>query len=348
MKVCDERGWITTENRPMPWCPRCGTSLSEHEMTGSHKEVTHTAVFVRVPMEGRDFDLLVWTTTPWTLSANVALAVNPEMTYVKILTDDSTRPLVLAKSSLGYIDGAKNVIETLKGEALVGLSYESIFPMLPVQAGVEHKVVPWDEVAADEGSGVVHIAPGCGAEDFELGRALGLAEICPIDESGRFYDNYDFLSGLSASDAAGPVFETLKALGKLYKTHEYTHMYPVCWRCKSQVLFRLVEEWYIKTDEIRPQLVKAAEGVKWDPPYIGKRMLDWLNNMGDWNISRKRYYGLPLPFYVCPDCGKATVVGSRAELRRLAVDPAKVDALPELHRPGSTKSRSAARTAAQR
>jgi hypothetical protein len=228
------------------------------------------------------------------------------MDYVKIVTDGCPRPLVLAKTALKWIGGEKKVVATLKGADLVGLAYESVFPSLPTQQDVAHRVVPWDEVAADEGSGVVHIAPGCGAEDCELGRALGLPEICPVDESGCFYPNYDFLSGLGAAEAAPVVFEKLRALGKLYKTHEYTHMYPVCWRCKTQVLFRLVNEWYIKTDEIRPQLLREAAKVKWDPDYLGKRMADWLNNMGDWNISRKRFYGLPLPFYVCPDCGKVT------------------------------------------
>jgi len=338
LKVCNERGWIEQNSKPMPWCPRCGTSLSEHEMTGSHKEVTHVAVFFRIPLTDAPYDMLVWTTTPWTLSANVALAVNEEMDYMLIRQDDSDRPLVLAKNAIKYYkmkypDGKPEVLGTIKGAQLVGRHYESVFPMLEVQKEVDHRVVAWDEVADNEGSGVVHIAPGCGAEDYELGLKEGLDKICPVDESGNFYPNYDFLSGLGAAEAAPVVFEKLQELGKLWYTHEYSHMYPVCWRCKTQVLFRLVREWYIKTDAIRPKLIEEASKVNWQPEYIGKRMYDWLNNMGDWNISRKRFYGLPLPFYVCPDCGEVTIIGSVDELRERAIVPAKVDALPELHRP---------------
>jgi isoleucyl-tRNA synthetase len=299
LKVCNENGWLTKSYRPMPWCPRCGTSLSEHEMSGSHKDITHTAVFARLPVKDRDFDILVWTTTPWTLSANVALAVNPDLEYAVVEYDKSQKPLVLAKTALKHIDGDKNVLKIIKGSELVGLSYETFFPELPVQKTLPHRIVAWSEVEADEGSGVVHIAPGCGAEDYELGKAEKLPEICPIDENGRFTAEYDFLSGKAASEAAPLVFEKLKEQNKLYKTHQYNHSYPVCWRCKTEVLFRLVREWYIKTDEIRPKMLEAASHVRWEPEYIGKRMNDWLENMGDWNISRKRYYGLPLPFYPC-------------------------------------------------
>ncbi|MDD3268736.1 MAG: isoleucine--tRNA ligase [Syntrophomonadaceae bacterium] len=331
LKTCDDNGWIVRSNRPMPWCPRCGTSLSQHEMSGSHEEITHTSVFAKLPVIDQGFEILVWTTTPWTLAANVALAVNPELDYVIINHEGDEKPLLLAKTALKHIDGKKQIIRVLKGSELLGLHYDTFFPFLPVQQNLRHGIVGWEEVSADEGSGVVHIAPGCGAEDYDLGRELGLSKICPIDENGIFLDGYDFLSGKTAGEAAPAVFDQLDKQGKLYKTHSYTHSYPVCWRCKTEVLFRLVPEWYIKTDAIKPKLIEAVNQVQWEPEYVGKQMTDWLNNMGDWNISRKRFYGLPLPFYPCASCGEVTVVGSKDELRLLGGE--EVDKLPELHRP---------------
>ncbi len=331
LKTCGQNGWIVRSNRPMPWCPRCGTSLSQHEMSGSYDELTHTSVFAKLPVIDRDFEILVWTTTPWTLAANAALAVNPELEYVIIKHEGSEKPLLLARKAIKYIDGKKEIIRTLEGKKLLGLHYETFFPSLPVQQNLQHRIIAWEEVSADEGSGVVHIAPGCGAEDYDLGKALGLPEICPVDENGVFFQGYDFLSGKTAGEAATIVFEQLDRQGKLFKTLPYTHSYPVCWRCKTEVLFRLVPEWYIKTGEIRPMLIEAARQVQWEPEHIGKQMNDWLNNMGDWNISRKRFYGLPLPFYPCESCGELTIVGSKDELRRLGGEAA--DQLPELHRP---------------
>jgi len=329
LRICHNNHWITQSYKPMPWCPRCGTSLSEHEMSGSYKELEHTAVFAKLPIMEKDYDLLVWTTTPWTLSANVALAVNPEIEYALVKYDDSKRPIVTAANTLKKILGDKKVIKNFKGEELLGLHYETFFPNLSVQKEIDHKIIPWSEVSADEGCGIVHIAPGCGIEDFELGKIHNLPEICPVNEAGVFFDNYDFLAGIETSNVADVVFENLDEQGKLFKTHNYSHSYPVCWRCKTDVIFRLVREWYIKTDEIRPKLIEATHKVKWEPEYIGKRMNDWLLNMGDWNISRKRFYGLPLPFYPCENCGELTVVGSMDELKKLG----GVDKLPELHRP---------------
>ncbi len=331
LKVCHERGWIRQANRPMPWCPRCGTSLSEHEMSGAHKKVTHKSVFCIAKVKDCSFDMLVWTTTPWTLSANVALAVNPKLDYAVVKCEGFEKPIVLAKSAIKYIEGKKQVLNIIKGQELIGHKYETFFPDLPVQKNINHKIIAWDEVDANEGCGVVHIAPGCGAEDYELGKKHELPEICPVNESGIFYDEYDFLSGKSASEAAELVFEKLKDQGKLFKVQEYTHNYPVCWRCKTEVLFRLVREWYIQTGEIKHQLIEEAGKVNWEPAFIGKRMNDWLQNMGDWNISRKRFYGLPLPFYPCKNCGHLTVIGSKEELIELG--GAAASRLPQLHRP---------------
>ncbi len=331
LKVCHERGWIRQANRPMPWCPRCGTSLSEHEMSGAHKEVTHKSVFCIAKVKDCSFDVLVWTTTPWTLSANVALAVNPTLDYAIVKCEGFEKPIALAKNAIKYIDGEKQVLKLIKGEELIGHEYETFFPHLSVQKGMDHKIIAWEDVDANEGCGVVHIAPGCGAEDYELGKKYNLPEICPVNESGLFYDEYDFLSGKSAAEASELVFEKLKDQGKLFKVQEYKHSYPVCWRCKTEVIFRLVREWYIQTSEIKPKLIEEAGKVKWEPAFIGKRMNDWLQNMGDWNISRKRFYGLPLPLYPCKKCGHLTVVGSKEELVELGGEVARN--LPELHRP---------------
>ena len=345
LSVCHKNGWIAEQHRPMPWCPRCGTSLSEHEMAGSHRPITHRSVYILAPIKGHDFSMMAWTTTPWTLTANVALAVNPELDYVEVVCDVAGTPrhVVLAKSALGHIgakDEKKDVRRIFKGAELLGLEYETFLSDLPIQQEIDateyqgqksHRVIAWEMVAADEGTGIVHIAPGCGLEDNELGKTFGLPEICPIDEAGIILPNYAQFSGLTAADAAPVVIETLTQKQKLYKAADYEHSYPVCWRCKHEVLFRLVNGWYIRTNEIRPKLLAAANEVIWRPEYIGKRMKDWLTNMGDWNISRKRFYGLPLPFYKCPKCGKLTVVSSREELKQLSDDD--VDGLPELHRP---------------
>ncbi|MDP4090585.1 MAG: class I tRNA ligase family protein, partial [Bacillota bacterium] len=330
LKKCQENRWIKQAQRPMPWCPRCGTSLSEHEMTGSYKELEHASVFFKLPLKERPWDILVWTTTPWTLSANTALAVNPEIDYCVVDCEDK-RPLVLAKSALRLIRGKKAILQYIKGSELEGLKYETCFPSLPVQRELEHKIVLWDMVSSEEGSGVVHIAPGCGAEDFELGQKLGLPSICPVDEYGSFLEGYEWLTGLKVSEAPEVIFAKLQAQGKLFLTQNHSHSYPVCWRCKTEVIFRLVKEWYISTEEIKPRLKEAAATVKWEPEHVGKRMQDWLENMGDWSISRKRFYGLPLPFYPCKKCGKLTVVGSKEELR--ALGGTEVDKLRELHRP---------------
>jgi len=339
LKKCNDNGWLRREYKPMPWCPRCGTSLSEHEMTGSYKMMTHNSVFFKLPII--DFPraageparkIIVWTTTPWTLSSNVALAVNPEIDYVEVKVKSDDALLILAKNAIKHLgDDKLEVVRVFKGAELAGLRYDSCFPEFAAQEGIEHIIVPWDDVDAAEGVGVVHIAPGCGVEDFELGSSLGLPQVMPVDDGGIFLEGFGFLTGKDSHSAAGEIFEELEKRGKLYKVEPHEHSYPVCWRCKTEVIFRLVPAWYIATEELKPRLIKASDSVKWEPESNGKRMNDWLLNMGDWNISRKRYYGMPLPFYPCPECGEVTVVGSKAELKALGGEG--VDELPELHRP---------------
>jgi isoleucyl-tRNA synthetase len=330
LKKCNENKWLYEGTRVMPWCYRCGTSLSQHEQADSYIELVHPGLFVKFKIKNRKNEyLLVWTTTAWTLSSNAAAAVQPDLDYVKVKKGDEY--LYLSKGTTKHL-GEHQVVETLKGKDLIGLEYESIYPDFEAQKGIKHRVIGWDLVSEEEGTGIVHIAPGCGAEDHDLGKEHNLAEIAPLDEFGYFIKGFGWLTGKNVKGIASLVIEDLKKRGFLFKVEDYKHSYPVCWRCKEELIFRLVKEWFIKSDEIRPKMKEQADKVFWYPEFVGKLMQDWLTNMGDWCISRKRYWGLPLPFYKCK-CGHVEIIGSKKELRQKAVNPKLVDKLPELHRP---------------
>ena len=322
LKIVSERGWLYTGHRATEWCPRCGTSISAHELAGSYVDREDPSLSVRFPLLDRPGEaLVVWTTTPWTLPANVAAAVNPDATYGRLDNGDWT--------AVGRAAGSATVVEELPGAALVGWRYAGPFDDL-AETPVEHRVIPWEDVAVDEGTGIVHIAPGCGTEDFELGRVHGLPIVTPVDEAGRFYPTFGWLAGRAAHEAAADIIADLEHRALLYDAGTIHHRYPECWRCHTPLLFRISDDWFISVDEIRQPMRDANADVEWTPDYMGRRMDDWLVNMADWNISRRRYYGLPLPFYPC-SCGHLTVVGSKAELAELATGP--LDGLVELRRP---------------
>jgi isoleucyl-tRNA synthetase len=317
-----ERGWLYRGHRSTEWCPRCGTSISQHELVGSYVDRVDPSLFVRLPLLDRTGDsLVIWTTTPWTLPANVAAAVNPEASYGR-------RPNGEWVAVARYPD--EQFTETLPGSALVGWRYDGPFDDLPPGAAVDHRVIPWDEVSLDEGTGIVHIAPGAGSEDFELSRVHDLPVLTPVDESGRFYDEYGWLHGLSTSESAEQIIGRLEDRGRLLEAGLHEHRYPECWRCHTPLIFRIADDWFISVTEIRQPMRDANDTVEWTPAYMGRRMDDWLVNMRDWNISRRRYYGMPLPFYPCA-CGHLNVIGSRGELEERAVEG--LDQLEELRRP---------------
>ena len=324
LKHVHERGWLYKGHRSTQWCPRCGTSLSKHEQAGeeNYAELEHPSLFVRFPLLEREGEaLVVWTTTPWTLPANVAAAVRPGAAYGRRENGDWV-------AVDRYPDEV--FVDRVRGEDLVGLNYRGPFDDFQAQAEVVHRVIAWDEVALDEGTGIVHIAPGAGAEDFELSRLHDLPVLMPIDESGRMVAGYGEFAGLSTTEVERPVTEGLRARGLLVEAGTIVHRYPICWRCKTPLVFRVVDDWFISADEIRQPMLDANATVQWTPPQYKKRMDDWLRNMGDWNISRKRYFGLPLPLYPC-GCGELNVIGSRAELEDRATRG--LEQLQELHRP---------------
>jgi isoleucyl-tRNA synthetase len=321
LKKCHERGLVYRGRDSMPWCPRCGTGISQQEMHEGYQEITQDSVIVRMPLRGRTNEyLLVWTTTPWTLAANVAAAVNPDLAYAKVKQKDAV--YYIAKSRLHEMKphGPYEVVGEITGAQMEGWTYDGPFDELPAAAPAvkAHRIIMWPEVSSEEGTGIVHIAPGCGKEDYDLSLQLGLPTIAPIDESGVYFEGYGFLTGKVASEVEEAVFASLRENGYYYKKEPYSHSYPHCWRCKTALLFRNVDEWYINMSW-RDDIKKITDAIRWIPGWAHDQEMDWLTNMRDWMISKKRYWGLALPIYQC-ECGWFDVIGSKSELKERAVE----------------------------
>jgi isoleucyl-tRNA synthetase len=358
---CHRRGWLYKGHDTMPWCPRCGTGISQMEMNEGYQDREDPGLTVRLPLVDRPGEsLLVWTTTPWTLTANVAAAVGPDLTYVRIQQADGDHWVGRGTLKQAVV-GPFTVAEERPGRDLVGWRYQGPFDELPaVQSAFaregaegrpyEHRVVAWDLVGEDEGTGIVHIAPGCGAEDYELGTTLGLPVIGPIDEDGRYYEGYDWLTRREAPAVAEAIVDDLERRGFFYHLEPYSHRYPHCWRCGTPLLFRLVDEWYISMGRVydqpretltpeqvdaslRYQIMEVVDRIHWIPGFGYERELDWLLNMHDWMISKKRFWGLALPIYDCSACGHIEVIGGREELHRRAVEGWEVLEGHTPHRP---------------
>lgn len=323
LKKCWRDGLLYKGRDVVPWCPRCGTAISQHEiLTEEYKEITHKSIFVKFPIIGRkNTFFLVWTTTPWTLPANVALAIHPDFDYVEV-KDKKGQVFILLKEKSDLIENGR-VVRTKKGKRLSGLRYKGIFDELSeVKKSLgryEHRVVLWKEVTSQEGTGIVHIAPGCGQEDFKLSKEMNLPVIDPTDQESKYRKGFGRLSDKLVTEVNELIFKDLTRKRVIFKIEDFWHRYPTCWRCKSELIFRLVEEWYISMTKLRPQLMKVAKEIKWIPPFGLDRELDWLRNMQDWLISKKRYWGLALPIYECKKCGYFEVIGSKEELKKRAV-----------------------------
>ena len=332
LKTYFNKGWLYKGKDAVPWCWRCGTASSKHDIvTGGYKEVTHTALFMQFPLKNKPEEyFLIFTTTPWTIPANVAIPVNPNLIYVKV--ENEGVKCWLAESRLEELNGEYKILEKKKGNELKGIGYIMPYNYLEPQKNSPHKVVLWELASGEEGTGIVHIAPGCGAEDFDLSKKEGLPAISPLNDSGFYIEGYGKFSFKKYSEVNKAVLEDLEQRRFVYKIKSYKHRYPHCWRCGEELVFRLVDEWYVKCKEIREKLIGENKKIKWYPEYGKKRQEEWFKNMGDWLISRKRYWGLPLPIWECK-CGNIDVIGSLEELKDKAINKSKVEKLPEIHRP---------------
>ncbi|MDE6617731.1 MAG: isoleucine--tRNA ligase [Clostridiales bacterium] len=327
LKTIFDKGLIYKGHKIVPYCPRCGTALSSHEVAQGYKDVTERTAVVgfNTDYEG-GCKLLAWTTTPWTLPSNVALCVNAEFDYVLIEADG--QKYVLAKELADKHFENYTVLKTVKGSELVGVHYEPLFATYTGKADC-YKVVADGYVMLTEGTGIVHIAPAFGEDDARVGRTNELPFVQTIDERGRFTEP-QWLEGKFCKDADKDIIADLKKRGLLLSAPSVTHSYPFCWRCNTPLLYYARSTWFIKTTAVKDQLIKNNASVNWHPQSIGTgRMGNFLENVIDWGLSRDRFWGTPLPIWVCDSCGKTEAIGSKAELKEKCGIKGDI----ELHKP---------------
>jgi isoleucyl-tRNA synthetase len=328
LKQVFDKGLLTEGHLVVPYCPRCGTALSSHEVAQGYQPVVDPSVYVRFPLrDDPEVSLLAWTTMPWTLIPHAAIAVDPEVAYVRARVDGER--LILAEALVERVLGeGAEIEERMPGSALLGLRYEAPFPYLTDYGPKGHTVLPGDFVSIEDGTGVVHTGAAFGEDDFKLASENGVTIHNPVRPDGTFDDRTGPFAGMNVRAADPHVIEALRESGRLFKAGEYEHAYPHCWRCGTPLIYYAKTGWYVRTTEVKEELLAANETIDWRPEHIKHgRFGKWLENNVDWALSRERYWGTPLPVWRADD-GEVVCIGSRDELRELGAE------VPDdLHRP---------------
>ncbi len=342
LKTMFDRGLLYRGHKTLPYCPRCGTGLSSHEVAQGYQTVDDPSVTIRMPVvsdDGAAYDvevegktsLLTWTTTPWTLPANVALAVAADAVYAEVET--GSERLILARSLLdaALVGDDVRVVRELLGSDLVGVRYEP--PYRLTEEPTAHRVYAADFVNMEDGTGIVHIASAFGEDDYRLGQEVGLPFVQPVDLEGHFTGAFPLCAGEFVKDADPVIVDDLAERGIIYRSESYEHEYPFCWRCETPLLYYAMDSWYVQTTAVKDRLIENNAKINWYPTHVGEgRLGDFLANLKDWALSRDRYWGTPLNLWLCGACGEVTCVGSREELVERATDPERARDV-ELHRP---------------
>ncbi|MDD5012537.1 MAG: isoleucine--tRNA ligase [Candidatus Nanoarchaeia archaeon] len=319
-------------HKVVPFCPRCGTPLSSHEVAQGYQDVTEESVYIAFKVKGKNNEyILAWTTTPWTLPGNVALAVNPEIDYVKVKLEDGDS-LILGKAKTNLIKGNYKIEKQIKGKDLVGIEYEPLYEIKELKSEKSYRIIPADFVTTEDGTGVVHTAVMYGEDDYNVGKRFSLPQVHTVGQDGKFLNIApEFLRGRFVKEAEKDIKEDLKKRHLLFKVEKITHAYPFCWRCNSTLLYYGVNSWFIKVSEVRDRLMKLNKEINWEPEHIKDgRFGKWLEGAKDWAISRFKFWGTPLPIWKC-ECGERKIIGSVAELKENATK--KISGEIDLHKP---------------